>query len=105
MQCVRLLCIQSTSLASQAEKRLRSFDKVVDDWKRKVADLQAELERSQRESRANATEVYKLKAQLEEAADAIEAVRRENKNLTGRAYVQLIVATVKMLIALRNSVK
>jgi myosin heavy chain 6/7 len=75
--------VQSTSIASQAEKRQRSFDKVVDDWKRKVADLQGELERSQRETRAAATEVFKLKAQLEEAADAIEAVRRENKNLTG----------------------
>jgi len=75
---------QTSSVANQAEKRQRSFDKVVDDWKRKVADLQAEVERSQRESRANATEVYKLKAQLEEAADAIEAVRRENKNLTGQ---------------------
>ena len=83
MQCVRLLCIQSTSLASQAEKRQRSFDKVVDDWKRKVADLQAELEKSQRESRGNAAEVYKLRAQLEESSDTIEAVRRENKNLTG----------------------
>jgi hypothetical protein len=54
------LCVQSNSLASQAEKRQRSFDKVIDDWKRKVADLQAEVERSQRESRANAAEVYKL---------------------------------------------
>ncbi len=78
--------LQSTSLASQAEKRQRSFDKVVDDWKRKVADLQAELERTQRESRASATEVYKLKAQLEEAGDAIEGVRRENKNLTGQHF-------------------
>jgi septal ring factor EnvC (AmiA/AmiB activator) len=78
------LDLQSQSLASQAEKRQRSFDKVIDDWKRKVADLQAELEKSQRESRGTAAEVYKLRAQLEESSDAIEAVRRENKNLTGQ---------------------
>jgi len=48
-----------------------------------VADLQAELERSQKETRSAATEVYKLRAQLEESSDAVEAVRRENKNLSG----------------------
>jgi myosin protein heavy chain len=71
-------------MASQAEKRQRSFDKVIDDWKRKVADLQSELEKSQRDSRSHAAEVYKLRAQLEETSDTIESVRRENKNLTGQ---------------------
>jgi len=80
---VCLVRLQSTSLASQAEKRQRSFDKVIDDWKRKVADLQGELEKSQRESRANAAEVYKLRAQLEETSESIEGLRRENKNLSG----------------------
>jgi len=75
--------LQTTSVANQAEKRQRGFDKVIDEWKRKVADLQVELERSQKESRATAAEVYKLRAQLEESTDAIEAVRRENKNLSG----------------------
>ena len=75
---------QSQALASQAEKRQRSFDKVVDEWKWKVADLQAELERSQRDSRAHAAEVYKLRAQLEESNDSAEGLRRENKNLTGQ---------------------
>jgi myosin heavy chain 6/7 len=70
-------------VANQAEKRQRGFDKVVDEWKRKVADLQAELERAQKESRTTAAEVYRLRAQLEESTDAIEAVRRENKNLSG----------------------
>lgn len=70
-------------MANQAEKRQRGFDKVIDEWKRKVADLQAELDRSQKESRTTAAEVYRLRAQLEESSDAIEAVRRENKNLSG----------------------
>jgi len=77
------VCKQSTSLANQAEKRQRSFDKVIEEWKRKVADLQGELERAQRESRAHAAEVYKMRAQLDETHETIEAVRRENKNLTG----------------------
>jgi len=74
---------QTSGIASQAEKRQRSFDKVVDEWKRKVSDLQAELEKSQKESRATAAEVYKLRAQLEESHETVEAVRRENKNLSG----------------------
>ena len=78
-------CVQAQALASQAEKRQRSFDKVIDEWKRKVADLQAELERSQRDSRAHAAEVYKLRSQLEESNDSTEALRRENKNLTGQS--------------------
>ena len=80
--CVRL-CIQAQSVSSQAEKRGRSFDKTIDEWKRRVADLQSEMEGSQRESRTNAAEVYKLRTQMEEQNDAMEALRRENKNLSG----------------------
>jgi len=80
----RGVLLQAQALASQAEKRQRSFDKVVDEWKRKVADLQGELERSQRDSRAHAAEVYKLRSQLEESNDSTEGLRRENKNLSGQ---------------------
>ena len=67
-------------------QRQRAFDKTVDEWKRKCADLQSELENSQRESRGNAAEVYKLKAQIEETHDSIEALRRENKNLSDEIH-------------------
>ena len=74
---------RSQSLANQAEKRQRNFDKTIDEWKRRVSDLQSELERSNAEGRGSAAEVYKLKAQIEETHDTIDALRRENKNLTG----------------------
>lgn len=48
-----------------------------------MADLQSELENSQRESRGNAAEVYKLRAQIEELVESMEALKRENKNLSG----------------------
>jgi myosin heavy chain 6/7 len=73
---------RTTSAASQAERRQRSMDKVVDEWKRKVADLQGELEASQKESRANATEVYRSRAQLEELQGVVDSARRESKNLS-----------------------
>ena len=31
---------RSQSMANQAEKRQRNFDKTIDEWKRRVADLQ-----------------------------------------------------------------
>ena len=77
------MSLQAQAISSQAEKRQRAFDKTIDDWKRKVADLQAELENAQRESRSNAAEVYKLRAQIDELMESMEALKRENKNLSG----------------------
>ena len=48
-----------------------------------VAWQQAELERSNAEGRGHASQVYKLQSQMEETYDTIEALRRENKSLTG----------------------
>jgi len=73
-------------VSSQAEKKGRAFDKTIDEWKRRVADLQSEMENSQRESRTNAAEVYKLRTQMEEQNDSMEALRRENKNLSGKYF-------------------
>jgi len=56
---------------------------LVDEWKKKVTDLQVELDNAQKESRANASEAYKFKGQLDETIEVIEALRRENKNLSG----------------------
>ena len=75
--------VRSQALANQAEKRQRNFDKVIDEWKQKVADLQADLDRSNADGRASAAEVYKLKTQIDETHENIEALRRENKNLSG----------------------
>lgn len=77
---------RANAIASQAEKRQRIFDKTIDEWKRKVADLQAELDNSHAESRGSAAEVYRLKSQLEEYSDNIEALRRENKNLSDEIH-------------------
>ena len=78
---------QAQSVNAQNEKRQRQFDKLVDEWKRKVADLQIELENAQKEARSNAADSYKIKAQLEETHETIDALRRENKNLSGNFFV------------------
>ena len=78
-------------MANQAEKRQRSFDKVVDEWKRKVADLQMELDRVNHDNRNMSGEIYKLRSQLEESIDTIEALKRENKNLSGKSSDALLL--------------
>jgi chromosome segregation ATPase len=74
------------AIIAQHEKRQRQFDKLVDEWKKKVTDLQSELDNSQKESRVNAAEAYKYKAQLDETQEVIEALRRENKNLSDEIH-------------------
>jgi len=86
LNSICLILSQATSIASQAEKKQRSYDKVIDEWKRKLADLQVELENAQKESRATAAQVYKLRAQLEESTDAAELLKHENKNLSGSYF-------------------
>jgi len=68
---------------AQHDKRQRQFDRLVEEWKRKVVDLQTELDNAQKESRSNAAEAYKFKTQLDENREVIDALRRENKNLSG----------------------
>jgi len=81
----RTFCnVQAQLIASQAEKKQRQFDKVVDDWKRKVSDFQSELENSQKDGRSSTAEVFRLQAKLQEVTDALEALKRENKNLSGK---------------------
>lgn len=86
-----MLCHQAQTIAAQADKKQRAFDKAIDEWKRKVFDLQTELENAQREGRENAAEVYRLRSQLEEAHDTTEALKRESKNLAGTSSLNWLI--------------
>lgn len=74
---------QAQALNSQIDKRQRQFEKVIEEWKRRVADQQTEIDRWQKECRNQAAEVYRVRGQVEEAQQAVEVMRKENKNLTG----------------------
>jgi len=60
-----------------------------------VSDLQAELDVALQDSRSHAAEVYKLRSQLEEANESLEALRRENKNLHGYSLGLVIITHTK----------
>ena len=71
------------------EKRQRQYDKAVEEWKNRVSEQQTETERWQKECRSQANETYKVKAQVDEAQQAVDALRKDNKNLNGISTIQV----------------
>merc|ERR1712168_268345 len=55
--------------------------KILAEHKQHEEELQVELEQFQKESRSLSTELFKTKNAYEESLDALETVKRENKNL------------------------
>nr|XP_053645276.1 myosin heavy chain, muscle-like [Cherax quadricarinatus] len=73
---------KAQTLAAAAEKKQRTFDKIIGEWKIKVDDLAMELDVSQKEYRTLSTENFRLNAAYEEKVENVEAMRRENKSLS-----------------------
>ncbi len=67
--------------AAILEKRARSFDRVISEWRAKSDDLGAEIEASQAECRNFSSEFFRVKSAQEEMQEQLDTVRRENKNL------------------------
>merc|ERR1711915_740901 len=75
-------CDDAQARCNQMEKKAKNFDKVVVEWKGKIEGLQGELDQSQVECRSYSTELFKVKTTYDETNSQLEAVRRENKNLS-----------------------
>nr|CRZ24364.1 BMA-MYO-5 [Brugia malayi] len=73
---------KANSFANSLDKKQKVFDKTVEEWKRKCDMLTQELEASQREVRGATTEAFRLRSTVEETAEQVETLRRENKVLT-----------------------
>merc|ERR1712172_487258 len=63
------------------EKRGRTFDKVIGEWKAKHDDLVAEVDASNKECRAFNSDLFRVKAGLDETSQQLDIVKRENKSL------------------------
>ena len=63
------------------EKKQRNFDKIIEEEKAKHAQLVADYENSQKDARAHANEVFKMRNTYEESLDALESAKREHKQL------------------------
>ncbi|VDP19816.1 unnamed protein product [Heligmosomoides polygyrus] len=68
------------TVIASLEKKQKAFDKIVEDWKRKVDDIQKEIDATNRDSRNTSTEVFKLRSAMDNLTEYIETLRRENKN-------------------------
>lgn len=82
---------QANANSNNLEKKQRAFDKTIAEWQAKCNDLQSELENAQKEARGYSAELFRVKAQLEEANDTAEALRRENKNLAGECIIVVVI--------------
>lgn len=82
LQEMQVAVERAQTMASAAEKKQRNFDRIMAEWKMKVDDLGGELDISQKECRRQATENYRLNAMHEEDMEAMDLLRRDNKNLS-----------------------
>ncbi|CAI2356211.1 unnamed protein product [Caenorhabditis sp. 36 PRJEB53466] len=81
----RLEAEHHAQAVSSLEKKQKAFDKVIDEWKKKVDDLYLELDGAQRDARQLSGEAHKLRGQHDTLADQVEGLRRENKALSDEA--------------------
>merc|ERR1719251_629319 len=63
------------------EKRSKNFEKIHGEWQSKANDIVMEIEASQNEGRNFSSELFRLKAAQAESTEALDIVKRENKNL------------------------
>ncbi|CAJ0934952.1 unnamed protein product, partial [Mesorhabditis belari] len=69
-------------IVASLEKKQKAFDRVIDEWKRKVDDLYSELDCAQRDARSLSAEAHKLRGGHDALLDQTEGLRRENKSLS-----------------------
>jgi len=73
---------QAQILNNSMEKKAKQFDKIVQEWKRKVDGLGMDLDVSQKETRNASSELFRVKSAYEESVTQLDEVRRENKVLS-----------------------
>ena len=73
---------QASARHGQAEKKVKSMDRSVGDWKRKADDIAKELSGCQMEQRTVASELFRLKNGKTDSENQLEEVLRENKTLS-----------------------
>lgn len=75
---------RATSAAAALDKKQRHLERALEERRRQEEEMQRELEAAQREARGLGTELFRLRHSHEEALEALETLKRENKNLQGR---------------------
>ena len=95
-RCGRLF--QSRATASQAEKKTRQLEKVIDDGEQKLTELMDELKEAHDEERRMNAEITKLRLQLDETNSATDFARKDCKKLSGACDIHFL--TVDLLFTI-----
>ncbi|KJH47330.1 myosin head [Dictyocaulus viviparus] len=78
----RLEADRHAQIVSSLEKKQKAYDKIIDEWKKKVDDHYMELDNAQRASRQLSSEAHKLRGEHDALRDQVEWLKRENKALS-----------------------
>merc|ERR1711964_224334 len=73
---------QAQVINAAMERKAKSFDRIVGEWKGKVDGLTMDLDNAQKETRNISSDLFKVKNAYDEAILQLEEVRRENKTLS-----------------------
>merc|ERR1711994_689376 len=68
---------QAQILNNEMDKKAKHFDRIVNEWKKKVDSMSMDLDVSQRDCRNASSELFR-----EESVAQLDEVRRENKSLS-----------------------
>ena len=68
---------------AELEKRQKQAEKLCDEWQLKANDLQTTLNRAQNDAQSTSQDLIYARTQLEEIRDQLNAVKRENKTISG----------------------
>jgi len=77
------LSLQSRATASQAEKKTRQLEKIIDDGEQKLTELLDEVKEAHDEERRMNAEITKLRLQLDETNSAVDFAKKDGKKLAG----------------------
>lgn len=80
---------RATSAAAALDKKQRHLERALEERRRQEEEMQRELEAAQREARSLGTELFRLRHSHEEALEALETLKRENKNLQGMMHLRV----------------
>merc|ERR1711963_1107390 len=73
---------QAQILNNEMDKKAKHFDRIANEWKKKVDSMSMDLDVSQRDCRNASSELFRVKSAYEESVAQLDEVRRENKSLS-----------------------
>ncbi len=65
---------RANTLCAHLEKKQKGFDRIIEEWQKKCQGISSDLDASQRDTRIQSTEVFKLKNQNDEISEQVTMI-------------------------------